>query len=146
MKNTTPVQKFFLLLSWNLMIAARHLQWQKGSRFRVSPHLHLLPCSSFHPPQTQRCFLSCRSHHLEGASTCTLPGTWRKGGIRARFTCIKSLIVSGTNKNSKTKKRNNKWRIQLQVTRSFWSGYPLILCLLFILYIHLNCRYKGERC
>lgn len=133
MKNKTPVQKFFLLFSRNLTVAARHLPWQKGSRFRVSPHLRLLPCSSFHPPQTQRCSLSGRSHRLEGASTHTLPkyGTWRKGGIRFthKFTWIKSL--SGTNKNnSKTKKRNNKWIIQLRITRSFWSGYPLILCLL----------------
>lgn len=36
-------------------------------------HSACLPYSSFHPPQRQRYSPSCRSHHLEGASTHTWP-------------------------------------------------------------------------
>lgn len=40
---------------------------QRKDRRRCSP------CSSFHPPQRLRCFPSCRSHPLGGASTHTWP-------------------------------------------------------------------------
>lgn len=52
--------------------ATTHISGGVRARQKVS-HSALLPCSSFHPPQRQKCSPSCRSRHLEDASTRTWP-------------------------------------------------------------------------
>lgn len=98
-KNKGQRLEKFSVRTWNCFsqisqIPEGSLGKKKTGQKNVSPY------SSFHPPQTQRCFLSCRSHHLEDASTCTLPEcSIDTGGRRAYFTlscafCFSSHLQS----------------------------------------------------